>query len=308
MFTKKNQFIVTLTGTQPGPKTIIQGCTHGNERGGKDILEKLVAEISPDNLSGQLGLILGNPQAYEKNVRFIDEDLNRLLEPEKLKSILNLPPKTGGTQGAGKEILNQVQDDISYEQKRLLEIIPHYQNIDYLLDIHATINPSVPFVYCEDTKKHKNLAQIFDTQYIISPERNFNSLGLRACFDNYADRLGAIGLTYEAGQIGAEEDVNSVYQKVIQFLEETQNLPKKHNQKPKTKNQKFLTLFAHLWTTTDNFQFAKPPKNFQPFTKNNLIAADGSILIRAPDDCCLIFPKIEPKQNTLAGYLAHHKI
>ncbi len=285
MFNTQNKFIIHKTGDKPGPTTIIQGCTHGNEKIGKSIIDKLASDITQEKISGSIILILGNPQAYEKNKRFIDEDLNRLLN----------------------KILRN--DEVNtYEKKRVLEIIPYYKKIDYLLDIHSTITPSVPFVYCEDRPKQRNLAGVFNTEYIISAHEDINSPELRTCFDSYADKQGGIGLTYEAGQIGNEESERILYQKTLQFLEQVGNIKSSESSRAFIKHpSKHLIIVDHLWTTGHNFKFLSKPYNFQKFKKDEVIALEGNKPIRAPRDCYLIFPKIDPHKDRLAGYIARKK-
>ena len=125
-----------IKGKTPGPCVLIIGAIHGNERIGKAVILKLSHEINPKKLCGELILIFGNPAAYAANKRFINFDLNRLFNPSQI-GILK-----------GKPI-----HSLNIEEKRALEIEPYLQKANYLLDIHSTIKPSVPFVYCEKMEK-----------------------------------------------------------------------------------------------------------------------------------------------------------
>lgn len=284
--------ITTITGQNPGPKTVILGSVHGNETIGKKIIDQLSTDLDSENILGQLVLVFGNPQAYEQNVRFIDEDMNRLLG------------KKNSLQDPGKTAPN------SYEKNRLTEIIPHLQNVDYLLDIHSTIQPSVPFVFCEDTAAHKKLAEVFNTQYIVSPEAKKNIPELRDCFDNYADHQGGVGLTYEAGQIGNEENFAEVYDKVLNFLEVVGTVETRFIASQKNMNvvdTKNITIYQAIIPQTNNFQFECEQRTFAIIKKNELIATDGETKFFAPRDSYLVFPKKNPLQGQIAGYLAHHK-
>jgi succinylglutamate desuccinylase len=285
--------IITILGQYPGPKTVILGSVHGNETIGKKIIDQLSQDLDSKNILGQLVLIFGNPKAYEQNVRFIDEDMNRLLGEQK-----------NSLQVSSKASLN------SYEKNRLAEILPYLQNVDYLLDIHSTILPSVPFVFCEDMAAHTQLAKIFNTQYIVSPAAKKNIPELRVCFDNYADRQGGIGLTYEAGQIGNEENWGEVYEKVLNFLEvvgtvETRFIASQKNMNVvETKN---ITIHQALIPETNNFQFVCEQRTFLPLKKDDLIATDGETNFFAPSESYLIFPKKNPLPGTIAGYVASVK-
>jgi succinylglutamate desuccinylase len=296
--------IHTLTGKNSGPKTVILGSVHGNETMGKKIIDQLLVDLKSNDIAGELILIFGNPKAYEQSVRFIDHDMNRLLG-EKKNSLQDTP--------------DTLKD--SYEKTRLNEILPHLTDVDYLLDIHSTIQPSVPFVFCEDTPEHKKIASIFATDYVVSPEAKKDIPEMRDCFDNYADRQGGIGITYEAGQIGNEENFAEVYEKILKFLEAIGILEKfvetkyflsptntKNNQKTNDDlslpNQKNLTIYQAIIPQSNDFKFMCEERTFLPLKKDTLIAHDGEQKIFAPQDSYLIFPKKNPLQSDIAGYLA----
>ena len=171
----------TIKGAHSGPYVVILGSVHGNERVGAMVVdalsEILKSEQSVKKMHGMLDLIVGNPRAYAANTRFIDYDLNRLF------------------------IEDRVDDapTSSYEVQRAEELKPYLRKADYLLDIHSTIKPSVPFVYTEDTPRHMELAKLFCTQYIVSAEKTFRPRELVSSADTFVDSYGGIGLTYESG-------------------------------------------------------------------------------------------------------------
>lgn len=76
---------VSYTGFEPGPKLIVTGAVHGNEKCGTKAITKVLQEID----SGGLEIVRGkatfvpiaNPLAYARNDRIGDRNLNRNLAP-----------------------------------------------------------------------------------------------------------------------------------------------------------------------------------------------------------------------------------
>lgn len=300
-----NSDIYTIQSPRSGPKVVILGSVHGNETIGKKILDQLGLDLTPEKITGELKLIFGNPKAYEHNVRFIDEDMNRLLSETSLSELSGGRIEVSVNENSHFPPRNS---HLSYEQMRLREILPHLQNVDFLLDIHSTIQPSVPFVFCEDTTAHKDLAALFQTEYIVSPQSGKNIPEMRACFDNYADRQGGIGLTYEAGQIGNEENFAEVYAKVLAFLEVLGTLLNNEAVSPaheRLRARNHLIIYQALISQTENFTFLCSQRTFLPLLTGTEIARDETTLIRADRDSYLIFPKKNPQPGQIMGYLAY---
>jgi predicted deacylase len=77
---------VNYTGMAPGPKLIVMGATHGNEKCGTQAIQRIMAEIDAGTLHVTKGSVtfvpIVNPLAYEKNTRSGDRNLNRDLFPK----------------------------------------------------------------------------------------------------------------------------------------------------------------------------------------------------------------------------------
>ena len=71
---------MSISSPNPGPHVVIVGGTHGNEPGGVKAIVELHRAFESGKVSlnqGKISFLLGNPNAYEKDVRYIDHDLNR---------------------------------------------------------------------------------------------------------------------------------------------------------------------------------------------------------------------------------------
>jgi aspartoacylase len=105
------------------PRTIaVTGGTHGNERGGIWTVRNLLAHPDLFAFAGlEVRGILSHPGAIERNVRYLDRDLNRCFGPE---------------------LLQARKDSPELERRRALElrdeICPNGISPDLLVDLHNT--------------------------------------------------------------------------------------------------------------------------------------------------------------------------
>src|SRR3990167_9116843 len=90
-------------------KFLVIGGLHGNEPLGLEVCKQLKKMKLP-----YLDVLYGNPAAIKQNVRFVDEDLNRVFP--------------GNPTG-------------SLEAKRAVEIIKASQGYDFVIDFHNTHCP-----------------------------------------------------------------------------------------------------------------------------------------------------------------------
>jgi succinylglutamate desuccinylase len=66
-----------------GPHVVVVGGTHGNEPAGVGAMVALYRQLQTGDIQltrGKVSLLLGNPQAYDKDRRYLDRDLNRAFE------------------------------------------------------------------------------------------------------------------------------------------------------------------------------------------------------------------------------------
>ena len=106
------------------PRVAVLGGIHGNERTGVEVVRQLVERLSSPSLAaqvcGELTLTLGNPDAIDRDVRFVEVDLNRCF---------------GAVEEGGALM----------EEARARELAPLMRGLDVMVDLHATNKPSEPF-------------------------------------------------------------------------------------------------------------------------------------------------------------------
>ncbi len=183
-FSKLGKGIFEIKGEKPGAHIAITLCVHGNETVGLDIMQSAIPHLDKCGISsGKVTFICANIEAIRQNVRFVVEDMNRLLGLEGLENLVGNRTNT--------------------ERARLVAILPFFSNCDILLDVHSTIRASKPFIFCKNSLPHLEIAENFEINTIISPGGNFSQedKDLFTSFDSFIDRNGGIGVTIEAGSI-----------------------------------------------------------------------------------------------------------
>src|SRR3989344_9696648 len=109
--------IECISGNAPGPTGVLLKQVHGDELGGKGVVD-LVTDSLRSIACGTLLFGVGNPRAAAEGKRFIDHDLNRSFGRKRY----------------------------GYEGQRATELEPMLRSADYLLDVHSTLKPSPPIV------------------------------------------------------------------------------------------------------------------------------------------------------------------
>ena len=118
-------------------KILFISATHGNEKLGVDVLKK----IKNNSLGDKFDSLIGNPQALQKNKRFIDSDLNRIFPGR----------KTG-----------------NYEERRAVEIISIAKKYDWVIDLHGSASPTGIFIIITKFSLENLLLAIrFDIKKIV---------------------------------------------------------------------------------------------------------------------------------------------
>src|SRR3989338_3436409 len=112
------QKIHCLSGAREGPTVVLLKKTHGDEVGGEMVVDVVMDRLISIS-RGSLYWGVGNPLASERNVRFVDSDLNR---------------------NYGKNI------SPGYEEQRAAELKPLLAQADYLLDVHSFRKPGSPII------------------------------------------------------------------------------------------------------------------------------------------------------------------
>jgi predicted deacylase len=136
-------------------------------------------------------------QAYQKDVRQIDENLNRVM------TFHNNP--------------------ITHEQKLANEIVPLIEQCDVLLDLHSThCQGDMPFAFCDyPTKQNRALIDVLNVDYVLlgwpeiyAGKTDIADYSTERCAHDYQK----VGITLECGYHKEIKATNVAYEAIINTL------------------------------------------------------------------------------------------
>ncbi len=251
---------IVIDSNQSGPTVVILGGVHGNETCGVQALEHL-QDIAIQK--GKLILIYGNPLAIDQNVRFVEQNLNRMFcHDEDLSSQLMA----------------------SYEYRRSREILPYLDGADYSLDLHASFTPeSEPFIICEANAL--NLVQYLPQDRVCYGFTRLEPGGT----DGYMNEQGKVGVCIECGYLADPKSTQSAIYSALLFLQALGMLPAV-NLVP-NKKQFYVEAYELYYTKTDCFRLARSFQDLEVIKANQIIGFDGDEAIISRTDQMILFAR-----------------
>jgi len=270
---------VSYAGLEPGPKLLVLGAVHGNEKCGTAAIHKILGEIDSGKikvLRGQAVFVpIANPRAHEKDARFTERNLNRYLVP--------------------------TPNPDSYEARLGNALCPLLEACDVLLDIHSYTVGGAPFIFVSshDEKEHAFAASLGPYALLTGWAEAYAKTGRKAREEDseestgtteYARRFGAMAATIECGQHkdpAAPEIAYEAIRNALRYLEMTDE-PKAAGAPGKAK----LVTVTHVFYRDNEGKFPKAWKHLEPVKPGEVLAlhADGSA-IEAPANGFIIMPK-----------------
>jgi predicted deacylase len=275
---------------KPGPRAALTALMHGNEIAGATALAGLLAKPFRPKI-GSITLGFCNLDAFSRfdaanptASRFVDEDMNRVWEPDLL---------------AGPRLNSEIL--------RAREIKPLLDQVDFLLDLHSMLWPSAPLILAGPTARGAALAALMATPPLVVSDHGHLAGRRLIDDDGFADPAGTrIGLLLEAGQHWQPSTLVQTEASITAFLAAIGLTGEKPPpQKPAT--APMMTEVVQVVTAeTAGFTFLRPYRGGDIIPDaGTLIALDGSREIRTPhDNCMLIMPSLKPSRGHTAVRLA----
>ena len=281
-------YVHRLDSGQPGPHVLVNALTHGNEICGVAAVRYLLDQgIRP--LAGTLTVSFANVAAYEAfdiaqpyQNRQLAHNLNRIWSPEWLDGTLHSP-----------------------ELARARELAPVVAAADYILDIHSTRAPVVPFWVYPEFDRNADLATKVGAPLVhltmpvgTAPGTALTSYGQHGRHDGRGSAL-----VVECGQHFSQTASDLAVDVTLRFLSRLGVIqvrasePMQAAEFAVAQARRFRLLDAKI-VKTDSFRFARPFIGFETLDEGELIATDGDEEIRSPCDGCTIFM---PTQAPIVG-------
>jgi predicted deacylase len=262
-----------LESQNPGPHLIVFGALHGEEPCGKLALERFLSE-GHRLQSGTVTLIpICNPQAFEKNVLFVDANLNR--------------------------IFKKYDAPQAYEEHLANELTSLCDQADCLLDLHSSTGDGGPYLFIDhDTPENKNLAKATGLdRWVVGWTELYASLGSIESYDTtgYMHANGKAGILIECGQ-HADPDAPQIAYQCLRRVLHALGLLAFDSFKPHSANS--VARISHVILREKQGRFTQEWVNFDPVRKGQpVIAYDDGSFATAPFDGFILLPRKNAKPN-----------
>lgn len=276
--------VVSFAAAAPGPHVALVALVHGNEIAGAVVLDRLLrGKLRP--AVGRLTFVFANLDAYARfdladpvASRFVEEDLNRVWDAETLAS--------------GRR---------SAELRRALTLLPVFERVDVLLDLHSMLWPSAPLILTGRVERAWRLALAVGMPPLVVADDGHR--GGRRLIDHgrFNDPAGrACGMLIEAGPHWEAATVAVMETAVVRLLHQLGMVPSSPPASARTPRLAQVT--RTVTAGCRGFAFVEPFRGGDVVARRNtLIALDGEAEIRTPHDECLL---VMPSLSTLPGHTA----
>ncbi len=295
--TIQKRTILEYEGDKKGPLLVVLGAIHGNEMAGVKALELVgkmleVEQITNPNFTfrGKMVGLVGNKKAVHANVRFVDEDLNRIWKTEKIQKIQSKPPETLNTEE--KELLELLSIILCHiEQSRPSEL--------YILDLHTTSSRGGIFTIPSNDPKSLFIAQNLHAPVILNMLEGITGTTLHYFNNRTFPEIPTTAVTFEAGQHNDHTSINRCIAAIINFLRsincvnpnDVENI---HDEVLKLYSKQLppisRLLYKHEVRAGDMFKMKEGFQNFDVVKKGDVLAQDYSGPIFAKRDGLLLMP------------------
>jgi len=271
-----------------GPRLLVLGAVHGDEKCGTAAIKRIIPEFE----NGSLALLKGrvtfvpicNPRAYAENVRYIERNLNRNLLPQDVPDC--------------------------YEAQLGNVLCPLLRDCDVLLDIHSyhVGGPSFTFI---DPPNAQSIAFATalgaDTAISnfagataassVGTDKDANwSIGTT----EYAERFGAMSVTFECGQHYDPQAPEIAYQGILGSLRYLGMIAGT----TASRVTRHVRVERVIYRQDNGGSFTQSWKHLEPVKAGTIIAtrSNGEVLM-AEQDSILVLPRASAEAGAEWFYL-----
>lgn len=294
---KLDRIIGSIEGAEEGPTIIVLAGMHGNEPSGVEAVENVFNMLYACDItfSGRFLGIRANLEALEQEVRFIDEDMNRIWFPAIIDNI---------RETAKEELESSERIEIKDLLALLDEAIPEKSDPPTILaDLHSFSAEGCMFAITAPKDNHTKLLSSLHIPMIFGIEDTLRGTALR-----YYQDLGHVTFALEGGQHENEltvynetaalllllKEVGCIEKNVIRQLKDFEKHLRKHTlHLPK----KVELIYQHMIEDGDDFSMRPGYKNFQTIKKGEWLANDKDGKIYAQCDGFLLMPLYQDQGN-----------
>lgn len=284
-----NRILGTIEGDPGGPTVVVVTGMHGNEYAGVEAAQNIfdMLEGIRPVIRGRLIILRANLPALRQNVRYLDEDMNRLWFPAIVDQVRNTPE-------------DQIESSERRQMKQLLAIL---DNIDrgtdgpiVLADIHTFSAEGNMFSITSSDPRQRKLLANLHVPMVFGIEKSLRGTALA-----YYQKQGFISFGLEGGQHENELTEYNITASLLLLLHAVGCIEKQYVEKIKEfeKHLKDHTrhlpvetelVYQHIIEPGDEFSMRPGFSNFQPIKKGEWLANDRDGKIIAHTDGYVLMP------------------
>ena len=277
-----------LEGRKPGPTLILVAGLHGNEPAGVLALQRLFATLAADPRGldrGRAVALAGNLKALAARRRYLVHDLNRYWDRARVARLRR-----------SAEPLTDEDEELRDLDREIERARRAADGTVYLLDLHTTSGPRLPFATLDDNLPNRELALEFPVPVVLGLEEE-----LADTLTTYVETLGMVTAGFEAGQHDDPESIERA-EAAIWIALEACHLVRRGSREEAARARRDLARAAgslphvvevrhrHPVSTGDWFRMDPGWANFQPVARGQSLAVDRNGPITAPFDGMMLMP------------------
>lgn len=298
-----NRIICRYTQNNPGPLFICLAGIHGNEHAGISALqriEKMLKEELVKNpkfvFHGTFYGLAGNIQALERNIRYLETDLNRIFSNKILQEVMSCKEEVLKNERLElKQLISAINN--------IIEATPASNII--ILDLHTTSAEGGLFAIPSDDPESIKIAKALHAPVI----KGFMG-GLKGTTIHYFTENKALfnhpvtALVFEAGQHEDPLSVNRIISAIINCMRtigcvEPKDVENHHDEILISYSAGLprLTSLVYVYKIVagENFKMNPGFLNFQPVKKGQALASNNEGIIEATCDGYILMPLYQNK-------------
>ncbi len=275
-------YCIEAASNRKGKHVVVVGATHGNEPAGVKAMVAFHRQVQNGEVqleSGKVSLLLGNPDAYIKDQRYVDRDLNRSFD---------------------------MSDSTTIEGRRAAEIIQYLdqnKEISALLDLHSvSIGDFKICVYEKDNPASLELTLSISD---IPMHFAYHPAHMPGALISTAGQRQICGLIVECGNHLSEGGIEAAQDHMQTLLAHYQILPA--SAKAPKKDSTIIEQYESISAIHPgpNFKFLIPDvATGTKLSKGQVFAKDDNGEHTAPQACYIVVPSRVVKATDVdAGFL-----
>lgn len=296
MHTANDRVLGTINGAPDGPTVVVMTGMHGNEYAGVDAAKNiynLLDGIYP-RILGRLVFLRANLTALNRQVRYVDEDMNRLWFPSIVERVRETPE-------------SDIASNERRQMKQLLSVLDQIERVAdgkvILADIHTFSAEGNMFSITSTEPRQRRLLSKLHVPMVFGVDESLRGTALA-----YYQKKGFLSFGLEGGQHDNELTEYNITASLLLLLHAAGCIEKQYVSKIGEYEQHLLSHTKHLPAETklvyqhiiepgDEFVMRPGFSNFQPIKKGEWLANDREGKIRAQTDGYILMPLYQQKGN-----------